>query len=775
MRALFPAFAILLGLAVPSFAQSTDDRPLPLPEKRLTVIRNTDFPGGDIQSIFDTNYRACADACLAATECRALTFNERSNACFLKSGSGAETAFNGATSARVLDTDARLLAGADSRLDDLGFLGTGDLTAALSFNAAVSEEFSPGSWTLQQLNSAAAEARSSGNIADAILYSGAAVTMSDNSELWTEYGRLMLVKPTDNSGSKQSNAAEALRASVGAYMRARTGGARVAALLVMADALEAVERGSDMIPALRLAQSIQPRPDVETALKSALGKYGFRITETQVDSDLASPRICATFSAEVLSGGSDYASFVTIDQGDPIVTSEGRQICVEGLEHGKRYRVAFRPGLTSASGEELVKPAELSLYVRDRSPSVRFPGRGYILPASGEVALPITGVNATEVDLRLRRVSDRNLIRTIQNDYFGRPLNYYAEEYFADEIAEDIWKGTGVLNTELNRDVTTRLPLGDVIEGLDPGIYVLQASIPEADPYDNPAATQWFVVSDIGLASISGNDGLHVFARSLATAAETAGVKVSLISRSNSVLATAVTDDRGHVRFDAGLGRGTGGPGTGDADRRGRRRPVVPAADRPRVRPVRSWRRGQSAGDADRRVPDHRPRRLSRRRDDQRHRADPRCQGGRAGRAADDGGAVPSRRRGVFAADRRGRGRRRLRVQPADHRNRAARDLAAGPLLGSRRAGAGVATGAGRGFPARAHRLRPVAARRPDPRRRPAGPDHRRALSVRRAGCRPEDRRRDDAARGARGRRLARLCLRPPRHCHVGAFRGAAL
>src|SRR5690606_14225598 len=150
---------------------------------------------------------------------------------------------------------------------------------------------------------------------------------------------------------------------------------------------------------------------------------------------------------------------------------------------------------TAASGEELVKPAELTLYVRDRSPSVRFPGRGYILPATGEVAIPVVGVNATEVELRLRRVSDRNLIRSIQNDYFGRPLGYYQQEYFANEIAEDVWEGTGTLNTELNRDVTTRLPLGEVVEGLEPGIYVLQAAVPGTEDYDNPAATQWFVVS----------------------------------------------------------------------------------------------------------------------------------------------------------------------------------------------------------------------------------------------------------------------------------------
>jgi uncharacterized protein YfaS (alpha-2-macroglobulin family) len=552
MRLVALVLAAVLGTAV----QAQDN---PVPDKRLIVTRNVDLPGSDIRSIFDIGYEGCVTACFADDACKALTFNSRSNACFLKSASGDESPYDGATSARVLVTDPAVRANAEARLADLTFIGDYDRTRARDFALRVSEEFTAGTWTLDQLTSAAAEARQSGNIADAVLYTGAALTLSDAAELWSEYARLLLERAANDPNNGQRYREDALRAAVGSYLRARSEATRVTALLVLADALEANGRGQDMIPALRLAQSIQPRQDVEAALDSSLGKYGFRIVETQVESDLASPRICAVFSEEVLSGGTDYASFVTLDKGDPIVTSEGRQICVEGLEHGQRYRVAFRPGLTAASGEELVKPAELTLYVKDRSPRVWFPGRGYILPASGQSALPIVGVNAPRVDLRLRRVSDRNLIRAIQNDYFGEPLNYYEEEYFASEIAEDVWSGEATLQTEINRDVTTRLPLGEVIDDLDPGIYVLQASVPGIDPYENPAAAQWFVVSDLGLASISGNDGLHVFARSLATAEPAKGVTVELLSRANAVLATATTDAQGYARFDAGLARGAGG------------------------------------------------------------------------------------------------------------------------------------------------------------------------------------------------------------------------
>ena len=56
---------------------------------------------------------------------------------------------------------------------------------------------------------------------------------------------------------------------------------------------------------------------------------------------------------------------------------------------------------------------------------------------------------------------------------------------------------------------------------------------------DNDAlATQWFIVSDLGLTAFSGNDGVHVFVHSLATAQPKGAIEVRLLSRSNEVLAT---------------------------------------------------------------------------------------------------------------------------------------------------------------------------------------------------------------------------------------------
>ena len=76
--------------------------------------------------------------------------------------------------------------------------------------------------------------------------------------------------------------------------------------------------------------------------------------------------------------------------------------------------------------------------------------------------------------------------------------------------------------------------------------------------YDS-LATQWFIVSDLGMTAFSGNDGIHVFVNSLATTQPKSGIEVRLVSRSNEVLATRKTDAAGHAQFEAGLASGEGG------------------------------------------------------------------------------------------------------------------------------------------------------------------------------------------------------------------------
>src|SRR5262245_66343371 len=83
------------------------------------------------------------------------------------------------------------------------------------------------------------------------------------------------------------------------------------------------------------------------------------------------------------------------------------------------------------------------------------------------------------------------------------------------------------------------------------------AGAPPQDEFD-ALATQWFIVSDLGLTAFSGNDGIHAFVHSLDTTQPKGATEVRLLSRSNEVLERKSTDESGNVQFEANLGRGEG-------------------------------------------------------------------------------------------------------------------------------------------------------------------------------------------------------------------------
>jgi alpha-2-macroglobulin len=531
-----------------------------IPERRFVVTQDQDLPGGDVASVFDTTIEACERAALTNPRATAYVYNSNNGSCFVKNNPGEGTFFAGAWSATMIEADGAVLEAAKARRGELAFVPDWDVQPAFDQAQGLGRQHSTGPWSAEEHLAAASDAEANGDWAGAAAFTGAALNRTDDAATWGEFARRQLQAGIADANQSGYFFNQAYLSSINAYLRAENPALRHSILVVMADVLERNGRGRDTVSALRLAQSLQDRVDTAALLDAAIGKYGFRIAETLVQSDLARPKICVTFSEDLVASGVDYSTFVQLK--DPGLTVENggwRQLCVAGLEHGKRYSVTFREGLPAADGQAMAKSVEITQYVRDRAPGVKFPGRGYVLPKTDGAALPVETVNTDKLDLVLYRVTDRNLLRSVQDYYFGAPINVYSEEYFADTVGEELWTGTATVAQEVNKDVTTRLPLDAALKDLPAGIYALKAAVPGVDPYTIPPGWQWFVVSDLGVTTMSGVDGLHVFVRSLGTAAAKAGVSVELVNRANTVLGTATTDEQGYARFDAGLTRGLGG------------------------------------------------------------------------------------------------------------------------------------------------------------------------------------------------------------------------
>ena len=387
-----------------------------------------------------------------------------------------------------------------------------------------------------------------------------AATSPEDSGNWLRLARTIFQIWPKNSGEQTFLMERASTAAYIAYQRAGNSGEEADALAVLGRSMSERKLWRPALDALRLSLDMREVAEVRGQYEKLRDEHGFRLLDYTVDSDGASPRACFQFS-EDLAKRVDFAPFLALAGNDkPALSAEAKQLCVDGLKHGERYNVNLRAGLPSTVKETLPKSAEFNIYVRDRKPFVRFTGRAYVLPRTGQRGIPLVSVNTPAVSVNVFRIGDRNLINTVVGSDFQRALSKYELSDLGDERGVKVWTGELATAPTLNQDVTTAFPVDQALGELQPGVYVMTAEAkgPGSDS-DGSLATQWFIVSDLGLTAYSGNDGIHVFVNSLASTEAVGRAEVRLVARNNEILATRKTDDSGHVLFEPGLARGEGG------------------------------------------------------------------------------------------------------------------------------------------------------------------------------------------------------------------------
>lgn len=285
----------------------------------------------------------------------------------------------------------------------------------------------------------------------------------------------------------------------------------------------------------------------------------FELSGVEVASERDRPQACFTFTRslprpQTRGKAVDLSRFVTVEPAQKVtVTARDRDLCLEGLAHGQRYAITIKAGFQAAGGrEKLAEAVTREVQVADRKPSLSFRGQGYMLPRIGGEGLPLRGVNVDRVRLQVLRVNDRALVEQI---YYGR-INQTMTDFEVGDILDQkgqvVWKGEMAMGGQRNRTTQTPFPVDAVLGTLSPGVYVAvaeNAALPMV-AWDQ-RATQWFVVSDVGLTSFKAANGLYVFARSLAGAKPLPGVELRLVARNKQELGRTTTGADGMARFDA--------------------------------------------------------------------------------------------------------------------------------------------------------------------------------------------------------------------------------
>ena len=354
----------------------------------------------------------------------------------------------------------------------------------------------------------------------------------------------------------------ALQAAWQNFSNSEPGAAEVPSLLLMAEALKALDRPAQAIQALEAAA--ERAPDDKTIvqrLDETRRATGILVRRVATEAEADPPRACIEFTVAPARRddfhAEDWARLDPPVQG-AAVTREGDQICISGLPSGATTRITLRAGMPGESGLSLVKDTSLAIAMANRRPRIDFDTRMFLLPRGQAPAIGLSTVNLSTVGLTLARLTERNVVGFVRNAKLGQPVDTWDAERIGEQTGRIVWQGSAdVPKWQPNRSAHTALPMPDALAASGPGLYALIARAGDGTP-NGPTAVQMILRTDFAPTIWRGTDGLTVQVRGYSDVLPRAAATLRLLAENNEILGETTTDADGVGRFAAPLMHGDG-------------------------------------------------------------------------------------------------------------------------------------------------------------------------------------------------------------------------
>ena len=368
---------------------------------------------------------------------------------------------------------------------------------------------------------------------------------------------------------RTANHRRALEAAYIAWKKAGDAKSRALALYYIGYWHEIMREPDEGIAAYEDSLKLENNSTVRNRLTQMVMQHRHQVMETKADVDSEQPRICLTFSKPLPARDpSLFARFVSIEP--PVKAAfdaKERTLCITGVAFSQSYKITVRQGLPSTGAHTVPRTESYVIAVPDRPVTLAFRNKAYILPKASRQGIPLSTVNVDRAEIRVLRINDRSLVGEIVGERIRELLYEHNARKIEQSQGELVWTGRMAIQSERNKEATTAIPFGEVVKEPKPGIYVVlarsvakaKAEKEEGDTDYSEWATQWVVVTDLGVSIYSGDGGLAVFVRSYESAQPRGSVQVRLMARNNEILGTAETDSTGRASFAPGLLRGQGG------------------------------------------------------------------------------------------------------------------------------------------------------------------------------------------------------------------------
>src|SRR5438093_4529316 len=258
-----------------------------------------------------------------------------------------------------------------------------------------------------------------------------------------------------------------------------------------------------------------------------------------------------------------------------VVGENPRLLFFPHIKPETRYVVMVSPGLTARNGNKLTADSKYSVRTAPMPPSYYFASNGMVLPAAQNGGLPVVTVNVPEVDIQFLRVKKERLADFLDRvitrrkstpqkgldeddatdneeryDYRRTSLHGAVGFYQLDDfrgLTESVYIGRFTAERQPNRRSVTYIPVEDIRELREPGVYVAVMTQPGRFRYDSQ--TTYFYVSDLGMHLRLFDKSADVFVSSLVDGRAVRGVEISWLDSTGKTLTRAETDSDGHAVF----------------------------------------------------------------------------------------------------------------------------------------------------------------------------------------------------------------------------------
>ncbi|WP_374014070.1 alpha-2-macroglobulin [Pseudoxanthomonas koreensis] len=288
---------------------------------------------------------------------------------------------------------------------------------------------------------------------------------------------------------------------------------------------------------------------------------GFALLRAWPDQSEGRLAIAMEFSRPLV-GTQDFDSLLTVepaasDDSGWSLSDDGRILRYPYVEPARDYTVTIAAGLAAADGSRLEQPLTRTVHTGELDPVAGFASQGSVLPARESRGLPVVSVNVAEVDVEFLRVREEELGRFFSEyQRGGQRSGWELDRAYGDHVplramADPVYLNRFVLGGERNERVLNYLPLQEIAELQQPGLYfaVLRRVGQFSDQYD----TAFFTVSDIGLHARAYRDTLYVHTASLHDGAPLKGVELRVLDAKGEAVLKSSTDGNGNALLDQRL------------------------------------------------------------------------------------------------------------------------------------------------------------------------------------------------------------------------------